>query len=777
MKKNLLPLLGRALSQFPNRTDSKSDPPLGCRTSLLVGVEIQATPTERSDLLFFPIPNWGITALLFLLSFTALNAQNSLQATRVDQPPKIDGILDDEAWKNATSISNFVQREPDPGQEPSLRTEVNICYGEKEIYIAFKCYDDPDRITAKELKRDISLSQDDRVQFIFDTFLDRRNGYWFQIGPRGCIGDALVSDNGAAFNKQWDGLWEGKATIHEEGWSAEAAIPFTTLNFRPGQDTWGLKILRHIKRNLERVDWPEANLNTYTFQISDAGLLTGLEGMSQGIGLDIRPYALAGLDQKTDTKNEYLFDAGGDIFYQVSSGLNAALTINTDFAQTEVDSRQINLTRFALFFPEKRNFFLDGANYFNFGFASDRDNPYQSLIPYFSRSIGLDAEGNPIPIIVGGKLAGQAGNWNIGALNITDRADSTNRNFTVARVTRNIGKQSYIGMIGTKGDAINTVDNWQGGLDFRIATSKFRGNKNLAFRGFGLKSHTKDLDGKDFSYGLDVSYPNDFMKFRLGHQAIGENFRSGIGFVRRTGIRETYSSFFLGPRPNKDNKLGILQINTGGMLDYITDFDGKLLTRDMFLKVIEVEFRSGETAEYAWANTYDLLNEDFQIYSKDGKEITIDEGLYKFWQQSIELSTAPRRNYWVALELEWGDFFDGKRTTYNLSSGMQIAVPFFLGLEFEQNDVHLSEGDFTTQVYRVTADINFSPDISLSNFLQYDNLSERLGIQSRFRWILKPGKEVLLVWNSLRQPDPLDRFAEKVAENSLRFKLNYTFRF
>ena len=716
--------------------------------------------------------------ILFLLIFALnLNAQGvgekkEILGVRIDESPKIDGYLNDPAWKLATVITEFYQREPDNGQPVTEKTEVYICYGEKELYIGFRCFDDPDKITAKELKRDISLGEDDRVQVIIDTYNDKRNGFWFQIGPRGSIGDALVSENGAAFNKQWDGLFDGKAKIQDFGWEAELAIPFKTLRFRPGQDTWGIKFIRHIRRRLEASYWPEANLNSYRFQISDAGLLTGLENMSQGFGLDVRPYGLVGLNQKNGESNEFIYNVGGDIFYQIGSGMNAALTINTDFAQTEVDSRQVNLTRFALFFPEKRNFFLDGANYFNFGLNGDNQNQRgRNMIPYFSRRIGLDADGNPIPIVAGLKIAGQAGDWNVGALNITDKTDSSYRNFSVARITRNVGKQSYIGFLGTIGNAVSAESNWLTGLDVKLATSTFRGNKNLVFTGFGLKSTTEGLSGKDFSFGADISYPNDFLRVRLGHQEVGENYRAGIGFVPRLGIRNTYGELFLGPRPNK---YGIMKINTGGMVNFITDMKNILLTRDVFMKFFEFEFLSGEKAEYALANSYEYLDEDFEIFPKDS--ITISAGTYNFWQQGIELSTAPRRNVWVAFEINWGGFFDGTNSKIEVESGFKIGVPFFLGLQYEQNNVHLPEGSFVTKIYRINADVYFNPDISLSNFIQFDNVSDEWGLQSRFRWILKPGNEIILVWNSLVLPDAYsDRFI--MQENTVRFKVNYNFRF
>lgn len=710
--------------------------------------------------------------LIGFLASHVLGAQPSIKAVRIDTPPKIDGILNDPAWEKAAVIDQFYQREPDTGEPVSQKTVVYICYSEKQFFVGFKCYDDPDRITAKELKRDISLGEDDRVQIILDTFLDKRNGYWFQIGPRGSIGDALVSENGAGFNKEWDGLWEGKARIHEQGWDAEIAIPFKTLSFRPDQHTWGLKLIRHIRRRLESAYWPVANLNTYRFQVSDGGLITGIENISQGFGLDIRPYGLLGMNQKYEMDNKFIYDAGGDIFYQISSGLNAALTINTDFAQTEVDSRQINLTRFALFFPEKRNFFLDGANYFNFGFGGDDENHYNDrMIPYFSRRIGLDEDGNPVPIIGGVKLAGQAGNWNIGALNITDKTDTAYRNFTVARITHNIGRQSYIGFIGTKGDASGTRGNWISGVDVKLATSHFKGNKNLVFTGFGIKSNTNDLDGQQFTFGADLNYPNDLLNFRIGHQQIGENYHAGIGFVPRPGIREYYSSLFIGPRPER---FGILKINTGAMIDYITSMRNKLLTRDLFLKVAELEFLSGERIEYALHNTYEFLDKDFLISSKDS--VSIAGGAYDYWQQSIEAYTARRRKFWIGSEIDWGSFYSGKIAIWKILWGWKIGVPFFVGMETEQNFVMLPEGNFTTRIYRINGDIYFNPDISLSNFIQYDNLSENWGWQSRFRWILKPGKEIYLVWNSIMQRD-ITRERMIFQENIMRFKVNYSMRF
>lgn len=714
-------------------------------------------------------------ALIFLplLSFSIVN----IKAVYTEQAPKIDGKIDEEVWVNAVRITDLVQRLPHTGTPVSEETEVFLLYDRHFIYIAIRCADDPKKITSNELARDVSLGNDDRVQIIFDTFLDGRNAYWFQIGPRGSIGDALVSENGAGFNKEWDGLWEGRAKIHDKGWDAELAIPFQTLNFKPGQSEWGMKIIRHIKRKAESSYWPVANLNTYNFQVSDAGLLTGLDGITKGIGLDVRPYVITGVDHpQTDNTNMIrnknpLFNIGGEIFYRVTPGIKAALTFNTDFAQTEADSRQINLTRFSLRFPEKRAFFLDGAQYFNFGLSGDQSSIYgQRNIPFFSRRIGLDPDGNPIPIIWGAKVTGQAGPWNIGFQSITDKPE-TNRNLTVARVTRNLGDQSYVGFIGTNGNALSEVSNQLVGLDMRLATARFKGNKILAFSAFGMKSFTEGLEGNDLAWGADINYPNDFFKFRIGHQEIGDNYRAGIGFTPRLGIKENYVETALGPRPNK---YGILQINFRARGDFITDFENLMLTREFEFTPIEFDFVSGDEIELSTSSQYEYLDEDFEIYPKES--IIIPIGEYNFWRHTIEVNSARRRRVWLETGYTWGTFFDGHRNDLKMAFGYKINTPIFVGLEYEMNQVFLPGGDFTTEIYRVNGNIFIGPDVSLTNFVQYDNVTERIGWQSRFRWIFKPGNEIYLVWNSNIYKG-LDESRFAVQESFTRLKLNYNFRF
>ena len=717
----------------------------------------------------------GLLLLLCCLNIHGQAAQKTIHIQSFDTPPLIDGKLSEAVWKTANPVTEFIQREPDTGQPFTERTEVYVGHDRDYLYIGFHCFGNPADITAKELARDVSLAYDDRVQVILDTYLDKRNAYWFQIGPRGSIGDAIVSENGAAFNKAWDGLWTGKARIHDNGWDAEIAIPFKTLSFRKGQDTWGIKFIRRLMHHEESGYWPEANLDSYTFQVSDAGLLTGIGEISQGLGLDLVPYGITGADYKQENgKTRAVLNAGFDAYYRITSNLKAALTVNTDFAQTEVDDQQINLTRFNLFYPEKRDFFLDGANYFNFGINGDSENNWNTyLIPFFSRRIGLDSVGNPIPLQYGGKVTGQAGKWNIGAMYMKDdRAGWQHSHFAVSRLTRNFGDQSSAGIITTYGNAIEDTANFVLGFDVKLGTSRFRGNKNTAIILYGLKSFTsrKDpewQDGKDLAFGAEFSYPNDFLSIRMGHMEIQEHFEAGVGFVPRPGVRTTYGWFRLGPRPEK---WGIMQVMSGIGGEYITDFGNELLTWEIYAQPLEVRFLSGDMFDYKFVPTFEKLHESFNIY----EDHLIPAGDHHFTWHEITLTSAQRRILWGSLAYRFGGFYNGTRNEITLKGGYKVIVPLYIGGELIRSDVNLAESGFIATIYRLNLNVLFNPDISLYSFIQYDSESGKMGWQSRFRWIIRPGKEIFLVWNSIAS-DPYGRF--QMQEASARLKVKYTIRF
>ncbi len=713
--------------------------------------------------------SYSIRLLLMLLFVSsACFAQPSIPAIFVSKAPTIDGRLNDDAWSHATRIDQLVQREPNSGQPVSEKTYFYVCYDAHFLYVGVKCYDDPKKITAKEMARDVSLANDDRIQVILDTYLDHRTGYWFQIGPRGSIGDATISENGAVFNKQWDGVWEGKARIVSDGWEAEMAIPFKTMGFDKFNPDWGIKFIRHIKRKLEMSYWPSANVNSYKFQVSDAGLLHGMKNITQGIGLDISPYVVGGLNTKKGADNKYTAKAGFDMFYQITPSLKASLSVNTDFAETEVDDRQINLTRFDLLFPEKRAFFLDGASLFSFGIQGDDNNPYgKGIIPFFSRRMGLDDKGLPIQINFAAKLTGMINNWNIGVMQVNDDHSTGNTNFSVARISRSFGEESSVGVIGTYGNAVSASQNYVGGVDMKLATSKFRGNKNLSLILFGLKSNTTDLSGNDASWGGTVSYPNDFLSFYLGHHEIGKNFVAGMGFVPRNDIKDTYGNIQIGPRPKKGK---ILQVLTGVGFNHIVNFANVLESRQVNFLPLKIRFKSGEEFYYSLTNNYEYLDKSFNIYSN----FVIPVGVYEFYRNTLSLVTAGSRNLAGDISYVWGAFYNGSRNDINMGVNYKVAVPLFVGARYKENDVFLPDGSFTTRIYSVNANILFNPDITLYNYLQYDNSSGKIGIQSRFQWIFKPGNMIIIAWTS-NLSKPIDRYV--MDESALRFKIKYNIRF
>jgi hypothetical protein len=391
------------------------------------------------------------------------------------------------------------------------------------------------------------------------------------------------------------------------------------------------------------------------------------------------------------------------------------------------------------------------------------------LIPFFSRRVGLDTGGNPVPVNYGAKFTGQAGKWNLGMLHIKDQNQWDNPGYSVARISRNIGKQSYLGLIATEGNALNDASNALAGIDLQLATSEFRQNKNLIYNLYGLKSFTSNLEDDDISFGTEINYPNDFLEFRMGYMQIGRNFVSGLGFVPRKNIRNIYGGIELGPRPKR---FGILKINTGVDFFHISNIvTGELQSSEIDVRIISVDFLSSDEFEMEWTYQKENLVEDFEIIDS----VIIPANEYGFQQFEAGFETARRRDIWLQAVFAHGTFYTGHRTDWRLEAGIQMTRSIFIGAESDRIYVNLPEKDFITQILRFNLNFLFSPAVTWYNFAQWDNQSENLGIQSRFQWIIKPGKEIFLVWNSPYIRDPLSRF--DVVEYEGRFKVKYAIRF
>ena len=709
---------------------------------------------------------------MVLASATSVDAASVATARRASAAIHIDARLDEADWALPTPIGPLRQREPLEDQEPTEATEVRVLFDADALYFGVICRDrEPDAIVSTQLTRDANLDVDDRITIVLDPFFDHRNGFYFQVNPAGARTDGQVSNNAESLNRDWDGIWDAAARRTDDGWVAEIRIPFKTLRFKPGQSTWGLNVERQIKRKQEIDRWAAARRNIWIGNLAEAGQLQDLAEAQQGAGLDVRPYVSGG-DENDDAAG-----AGGlDVFKNLTPNLNAALTINTDFAETEADIRQINLTRFPLFFPEKRAFFLEGAGVFDIaGLATNTD-----IRPFFSRRVGLVAgvdDNITVPILAGAKVTGRQSDFNIGILDIETRGLHDpglaggfldRQNLLALRVSRNLFEQSWVGGILTHGDPTGAGGNTLVGGDARFATSKFRGNKNLTLDLFALRTSDDATGASDGAGGFRVDYPNDRWDVSFNWKQIGESFNPALGFVPRTGIRKTNLGVAFQPRPER---WGIRQFFFEFEPEYITNLHNRVENWRVFTAPFNTRTESGEHLEWNYIPTFEHLDEPFEI----SPGIVIPPGSYRWTRHRVEVNTATKRPWVVDFAWWYGTFYDG--TLRQLEFGVTLKPNTHLAVagRIERNDVALLEGAFKTELLTLRGDYNFTPNVSWANLVQYDSESRIAGAQSRFRWILKPGNDLFLVLNRgwFREFDG----SYSTSFNRESAKLQYTLRF
>jgi len=691
----------------------------------------------------------------------------SARAVRTTAAIRVDGALDEPAWQQAVSIGPLTQREPNEGMNASEETDVRVLYTATTLYFGILCRDrTPSDIVSTHLTRDAELESDDNLFIVIDPFLDHRNGFFFQVNPSGARADGQVANNAEEGNLDWDGIWEASARITPEGWVVEIAIPFKTLRFKPGQTVWGLNVERTIKRRNEWDRWATPLRNSWITNLAQAGRLEGIEGINQGRGLDIRPYVSGGAEN-----SDGRLQAGVDVFKNLTPNMNASVTVNTDFAETEADARQINLTRFPLFFPEKRAFFLEGAGVFDVAATNS-----ESVLPFFTRRIGL-LGGREVPIMVGTKIVGRQSGYNIGVLDVQTRGVDDlsvdghrldGQNLLAARVSRNIFQQSWVGAILTRGNPEGTGSNTLVGADIRLATSTYRGNKNLSASFFFLRTDDEASGTTDYSFGGNIDYPNDLWNCSLGWRQIGEDFRPALGFAPRRGIRRLSPGISFMPRPGR---FGIRQLFFEAQPVWVSDLQNVVQTWEVYATPFNAEFESGDRVEFNVMPQYERLTEPFEI--ADG--IVIPVGGYRMNRWGVQVETADKRPLAVQADYSWGEFYSGTRRDVELEVTFKPSTHVLAAVAFERNDVSLREGSFSAQVFTVRGDYNFSPNVSWANLVQYDSESRILGAQSRFRWILKPGNDLFLVLNRgwyHREWD--NRYLPSFDKGSV--KLQYTFR-
>ncbi|MAG58255.1 MAG: hypothetical protein CMJ83_18365 [Planctomycetes bacterium] len=727
----------------------------------------------------------ALAALLFVLGVGcghAVGQQTNFvrSVPRTDTAPTIDGTMSPGEWKGAVLIENFKQVDPEEGAEPSERTVVHLLADADMLYIGFECNDsDPTGISATLRTRDVRLDPDDRVEFVLDTFLDRRNAYFFQLGAGGSKGDGLIGTN--FFTKDYDGIWEGKVTIHDKGWTGEVAIPAKTVSMSGTHASFGFNVLRIIKRKNERIQWSSPRRNTRLFNVGVAGTLQGMEVLDQGIGLDIKPFLSAKGRREWD-RDVYGgdIDPGLDVVYKITPSLSATLTVNTDFAETEVDDRIVNLTRFAVFFPEKRDFFLEDAGIFSFGTGRRG-----GFLPFFSRRIGLSADGDPVPILVGGKLTGRIGDLNLGVLDVVqDSVDDVDmKNLAVVRASLNILEQSSVGVLMTLGDPRTNGENALGGIDFAYRIDDFLGDKSLRIDAFALgtfddpDSVEKLADGIErelgYAYGLRFDYPNDIWDLQLRYREVSEFYRPDLGFVTRRGTRSLRGDFQYRPRPGGAIRRYefIVEPNVVWRID-----GGEVETAEAEIVPFSVELETEDKFGVSVVPTYERLIDPFEI--EDG--IIIPVGDYDFYRFGVFAEFSDVRPVSGEIKLTSGSFFTGWRHEFEVEATWRPNPTFRLTTGAEHNIIELDEGDFSTTLVSFRVVFDFSPDLSWSILAQWDDVSDTLGINSRIRWIVAPGNEVFFVVNqgfatALDEGD--DRFRFRALTTELAAKVAWTFRF
>lgn len=678
-------------------------------------------------------------------------------------PPRIDSVLDDEAWAHASELGELTQVVPIAGAAPSEATRIRVMYDARKLYFALECFDrEPELLCATQRQRDANLDPDERVEILIDSFNDKRNAFWFQIGAAGSMGDALVTRNGATFNKQWDGIWYGEARIDESGWRAELEIPFQTLNFDPAASTWGFNLRRFIRRRNEEARWASADPRIQFFWVANAGELHGFEGLRQGLGLDLTPFAVGRVlrDSITDDTSDDS-DAGFDAFYRITPSTKLALSLNTDFAEVEVDRRQVNLTRFPLFFPEQRDFFLEDSGVFQFGVTGQ-------LQPFFSRRIGLDAQAQKVPILAAAKLTGQTDGLTFGVLDVQTESSGAldGQNLFAARISKNVGAQSDVGVLFTSGDPRGQGDASTVGVDLNLRTNEFQGSDTLRWSSFVVATQNEGFGDADLAWSTNLSYPNDQVQWSLGTSTIESDFAPRLGFVERSGVRRHDASYTYRPRINQ----AIRQLEFQADVRWVENIGAGTQSFVAELQPVGLIWDSADEVQLEFEANREVLDSDFDIHPQS----TVPRGDYEFERVRLEAETSDHRELSIIASASTGGFFDGDAEIYAVQLDWRQSATFLASTSWEHTDARLPGGDFSVDVARLRLTLVATPLLSWTNNLQWDDVSDAMSLNSRVWWILEPGVQAFLVLNQ-GWSTPSPHFAPTSTEVALKF--GYTLRF
>jgi hypothetical protein len=728
--------------------------------------------------------------------------QKTVQIARTATRPTIDGVLDDAVWVNAARIDNFHQVNPVEYAEPSERTEIYLLYDDDALYIGARLFTPPGQLTANIMRQGASITQEDSLFVTLDPFNTRRGGYFFGLNAHGVRFDGLYR-NVSEYYSDWDSIWFADAREFDGGWTAEYEIPFKSLSFDPNSETWGLNFSRSLEARNEDMAWVSRNRR---WDPSTAGLMTGLNGINQGIGLDIVPSAslanrrvlrtddplTLAAEPDLDTSDDD-FEPSLDLFYKLTPQLNGSLTFNTDFSATEVDDRQVNLTRFGLFFPEKRDFFLRDSDIFEFGRIGASDGTgslsnaeRQNARPFFSRRIGLGAFGEPVDLNYGGKISGRVGRFELGALSIRQddnpNAAVDETTLSVVRAKAGLGNESTVGAVFTDGDPLSPRDNSLAGIDVLYRNSRLPGGRIVEMGGWYQTTETEwrpgeapnplRPDDEDSAAGIGISVPSN-NKFRgaFSTRRVEANFNPALGFTSRTDVRDYSGQIAYTHRPASGFWQSLF-FNLDGQR--IEDLNGRLQSEQIGLTPLQAHTRQNDMLFLRSNFEKEVLDLPFAIRPNT----IIPAGEYTFDDHGLEWGFSGHRRFSGRIAYTDGEFYNGTRSRTFGTFTWTPSPRFRMGTGFNLQYIELPvlNGDFTTRIITQTFDIVFSSKLSWTNLIQYDNVSEVMGLNLRLNWIPEAGRELYFVINHNMQDFDRDNRFHSVTSDVVA-KASYTFRF
>ena len=704
-------------------------------------------------------------------------------------PIVIDGKLDEPAWQDAEPML-LTQQSPQPGKPTPYRTEVRVVLYHDALIFGFTCHDPkPAAIQTHTLTRDGDMSGDDTISMVLDSFGDKRTGYFFLINALGARLDGLVVGPGN-YSTLWDGIWNARTAHTEDGWSAEIWIPAQTLNFVGGSGHWGLQVDRFVERDQTELRWASPTLDSDLFDMSRAGDLEIMTPLKQGHGLELAPYTSGRtLRSFNPPDRNWLGAGGGEFTWRITPQLAAIFTVNTDFAETEVDSRQINVTPFPLFFPEKRAFFIEGENQYNFGL--DLNTPTTEIfLPFFSRNVGL-LDGYNIPLNGGIKLNGHVGRWSLALLDVQTRqtyvpqtvvdalglpsAKVEGTNLLATRETYDVDKHLRLGTILTHGDPEALVSNLLAGVDGSWVTSTFLKNHSLQFGGWAATTQGDVPLGNRQAWGARFDYPNDLLNCSAGINQFNDGFEPLLGYLPRPATHQQDANCMYRPRPSPTGHFrAIRQASYDLSFDRITDTNGNLQSQEFVINPVHWTMNSGATATVSAFVRHETLTGPFAVVPT----VVYPVGSYDFQRYAVSFATSQHRQLQFSNQSTVGGYYNGHLfhqtnslnwTPLHGKVEAEVIADNYFG--------HTPQGNFVEKLWQFKGALSWSPDFSLSTFVQYDNISFDLSSNTRLRWTFRPGDDFFIVWdrtwvrNAAKSGINLDPDAESIVA-----KIRWTFR-